>query len=223
MVEVKKFWFHKLPGKLKGDVVIVDACAASANMCILLSKRPQCLIVVNERNLEKAENIYKSAILVGESERLPSHRFVASNNLDDMRKVKVRDKKVLWMSINGSRVVEKVMEMKNKKGEEAVAGSFSNMQAISSYFSRKRGRVNIVMAGNRGVEVEEDKICGEIIERMILGLSFDWEQAREKIKKFVKRYYGVWRRNLKFLVDYPNEFDVVPKFFINKSGFIEVK
>lgn len=220
-MRVKKFWFHKLPEKLEDDIVVVDAYAATANLCVLLSKKPQYLIVVNERNLEKAESLYQNSILVGESEQLPPSRFAASNQLKDIRRVRVDGRKVLWMSINGSRLVEKVMKARSKG--EVVAGSFSNMKAIASYFLRKREVVNIVMAGDRGVRVEEDRICGEIIEKTILGLPVDWKREKKKVVKFVKDYYDDWKGNLEFLVDCPNEFDIVPKFFVNSRGFIEVK
>ena len=222
-MEIRRIWFHNLPEKLPGNVVVVDAYAASANMSTLLSKKPNKLIIVNEESLERASGIYEDAILVGESDSLPSSEFLFNNQPVNMYQGDVTGKNVLWMSVNGSRVFEETM--KHAEIGEVLAGAFNNSRAVTEYLNHRNGLVYIVMAGNRGIEVTEDRICGEILERRLKGEKVDWEEVKKDVSAFLVENYDLKeaRRDLPYIVDRIDEFNIVPRCFKNKEGFLEIK
>ena len=222
-MEIRRVWFHSLPEKLPGHVVVVDAYAASANMSTLLSKNPNRLVIVNEENLERATQIYKNAFLVGESDLLPPSVFSFNNHPVNMYQGNVGNKDVLWMSINGSRIFEETME--HTEVGEVLAGAFNNSQALTDYLIKKGGVVYIVMAGNRGIEVAEDRICGEVIERKLKREMIDWEEVKKEISRFLVKFYDSIEAvsDLPYVVDRIDEYDIVPKCFRNSNGFLEIK
>ncbi len=222
-MKIKKIWFNEMPKQLEGYAVIIDAYAASANMAILLSKSPKRLLIVNEDNLGKARQTYKNTILIGESDILPNNSFVFTNRLKDMYEGNVVGKNILWMSINGSRVFEKVVAFIAKG--DVIAGSLHNSKAVVDYLLAKNAKiVYLVMAGERGLHVEEDKICADLIEKRLLKKSFNWIRAKKRISRYVSSLYTPHiYENLPFLLEHLDEFTLVPKCVKNNKGFLEVR
>lgn len=222
-MKIKRIWFHQLPigEKLEGNVVMVDANAASSNMSVLLSKKPVHLIVVNEDNLSRARDTYLNSVLVGESLLLDENEFSASNHITDMLQVE-EVKNILWMSINGSRVFERAVRSSQGK---ILAGAFNNCLALVNFLVSDIKPVYIIMAGNQGDEVLEDRICGEIIEKRLKGESFDWDTQKEQVAQFLLEYCAGQRQiknDLPYLLNL-DQFDIIPNCYINDSGFLEIK
>jgi len=219
--QLKTFWFHELPEQIIGDVIVVDAWAASLNICILLAKKPTHLIVVNEQDLLKVKSFYSGAILVGESDILVPRRFQASNLPGDIDQVPAQDKTILWMSVNGSKVIEKAMKI--IQNGQVFIGSTGNVKALSRRFSKKLNSLNIIISGSRGKEVKEDKLCGKLIEKAILNLPINWKSEVEQIMEAVKKTYPPfnWEKDINLIPDYLNRFLIVPKIIHNRNGFLE--
>ena len=201
-VHIEKVWFYELPSdfEFNGTTVMVDANAASSNMPLFLSKNPARLLVVNEQNLSRALMQYPDALLAGESLSMDPERFSASNHISSINKIEAGGKDILWMSINGSR-------------------------ALVNFLAQSQKDVLIVMAGDRGQEVLEDKICGEMIEKKLSGLPVDWEDSRQALTKELMKYasdQSEIKDDLPLLLDL-NRYNIVPKCFKNKDGFLEVK
>lgn len=221
MVEIETIWFQNLAESLEGEAIVVDAWAASLNINILLSKKPRRLIVVNEDNLKRATEVYPEAILVGESDRLPPSRFQTSNQPGEIDKVDAFGRDILWMSVGGSRVIEKAMRI--AKGGVFV-GSTGNVRALAEYFSNKKGVVTVIYAGARGQKMTEDKICGDLIKKAILGIPIDWQVEVNKISQAIKSFYpsSNWEKDLYLIEEYLNRFDAVPSGIVNSQGFIQM-
>lgn len=223
-MEIERIWFHQLPKgrQLEGNIVMVDANAASSNLSVLLSKNPNHLIVVNEESLARARSTYSGSILVGESLSLPEEQFLASNHISDIARVEVEGRNILWMSNNGSRVLERAV--KSCQGQ-VLAGGFNNCLALTNFLINDSKPVYIIMSGNQGDEVLEDRICGEVIEKRLKGETFDWNAQKEQVVQFIMEYYAGQRQikdDLPYLL-HLDQFGIVPKCFINDSGFLEVK
>lgn len=220
---IQKVWFHQMPNQLTGAVIVIDAFAASANMSILLSKNPRRLVVVNEQNLKRARKLYTGSLLVGESSLLKKEEFTCSNELKDMYQADVMGKDVLWLSDNGSRVFEKTMATQN---DIVVAGAFCNTKEVAKYFLNqpKDIPIIIIMAGNRGRKVDEDRLCADVIEDRLLNRQFDWNKIKREAEKGVRSYClkSEADRNLPYLFRL-DEFNIVPQCVINKDGFIEIR
>ena len=223
-VHIEKVWFYELPSdfEFNGTTVMVDANAASSNMPLFLSKNPARLLVVNEQNLSRALMQYPDALLAGESLSMDPERFSASNHISSINKIEAGGKDILWMSINGSRVFEKMCGHTDRL---VLAGAFNNFGALVNFLAQSQKDVLIVMAGDRGQEGLEDKICGEMIEKKLSGLPVDWEDSRQALTKELMKYasdQSEIKDDLPLLLDL-NRYNIVPKCFKNKDGFLEVK
>lgn len=222
---IEKVWFHDLqksPRELNGTVVVIDAQAATANMAILLSKKPRRIIVVNEENLGRARQTYPDGLLIGESNALPESAFTWDNHQQSMYESSPKGRDLLWMSINGSRLIE--FALAHTKEANILAGSFINARAIADYSKEKHLPVTIIMAGDQGVEVVEDRISADVIEHYIDKTPFDWESLKKKITNAFRTHYAQEVLvDIPFLVDHLNEFSIVPKCVINPDGFIEIR
>lgn len=220
--EIRKFWFHEMPDKLEGISVVVDACAASVNMAILLSKSPQRLVVVNKENLQRARGIYVDIMFLGETEDEElSGLFDVDNRPQNIVQAEVAGRNLVWMSINGSRVMEGVMQRTNG---EIIVGSFQNFSAVVSYLRERGEAVNLIMAGDRGTEVPGDRLSAEVIEKKLLGIDeeIDWASMRDEALSYFAENYPLDIQELLYIFDYPDEFAIVPKCIINDQGLLEV-
>lgn len=218
---ITKIWFSKLPQELNGNIVVIDAFAASANMSILLSKSPKRLVVVNETTLHDARKVYSDSVLIGESDILKPTAFAFSNQLKDMYHGDATAKTILWMSVNGSRVFERAMQIVHNGS--VLAGAFCNSKAVAEYLMKSPQNTTLIMAGNRGTEVDEDRLCADVIEYRLRNRTFDWEEIKRKVSEFITRYYEPTEAhdNLFYLLRL-DEFNIVPKCFLNEYGFIEI-
>ena len=222
---IEKVWFHDLeksPRELSGTIMVIDAQAATANMAILLSKNPSRIIVVNEKNLGLARTVHPSGILIGESNTLPTNAFAWDNHQDSMYKSNVKGKTLLYMSINGTKLVD--FALARLKQGEVITGSLLNAQAIANYGKEKGLPITMLMSGDQGEEVAEDKICADVIEHQIHGTIFDWNALKKEIVMFFKNHY---RRevdvDIPYLTDHLNSLAIVPRCMVNEEGFIEVR
>lgn len=229
-MEIKKVWFDELPQNLEddlGDVVVVDANAATTNTSILLSKGPQRLIVVNEKILPLAQRYYPDSILVGESQSIPPENFYFSNRIPDMWHGQVKRKSVLWMSHNGSRVFERMV---GATSGDVLAGAFCNATSLAQHLQGRSRLVTIIMSGNLGYQAAEDRLAAEVIACKIRGQSFDWEKIQKKVADDL-RWYCQWKLghilpglddDIGLLLSSLDRFPIIPRALLNSEGFIQI-
>lgn len=218
-MKVTSFWFWETPIKINEPIVVIDAWAATTNLSIILSKNPRRLILVNEKNYQKALAAYPNSLLIGESYQLPQNKFVVSNYPSDIYQADLKSQSLLYMTVNGTRVFEKFKDRKS-----VIGCSLNNLQAVVD-FLRDKKRVTIIMAGDYPNKVLEDKLSAQILVKELEGKKYDWEKLKEQIKNFIRPSYS-WpekeeKEGLKQLFA-KSRYNIIPAGKINKEGFIEI-
>lgn len=221
-MKIRKYWFWEIPKKTTGIAIVIDAWAATTNIPILLSQKPKRLIITNEEKLFLSQKIFPDALTIGESITLPKETFSASNFPADIVKANFRGKTVLYMSSNGTKLIEAIF---NKTGV-VISCSFNNLSAVCKWFYlQKEKELSIIMAGELGKEVEEDRVCADILEKELKGFYYNWDATAKGIKKCINSYYSAFSEkvvdSLSYVVD-RNRYVLVPKVFRNREGFLEI-
>ena len=217
-MKISVYWFWEALKNLPEPIIAIDVWAATTNLVTILSKNPKHLIIVNEENFPRAEAIYPNSFLVGESEILPSKVFDVSNYPPDIAAAWLRNKSVLFMTDNGTRVFEKY------QGKQVISCAFVNLAAVAE-FLRDKKQLTIIMAGDKPNKTLEDEICSQILIKEIKREKYDWEDLAEKMKKFIKSYYQ-WppKEENKALpiVLRRSKYEIIPAGRLNKKGFVEI-
>lgn len=226
-MNIETRWAHDIKDKdkLEGTVVVVDLCAASTNVCIILAKEPARLLVVNDDNIAKARQLYSDTILVGESETLAPTKFVSSNRPADIDRVDVHGQTVLWMSFNGSRVIEMAMRATgNGQFGEVIVGALCNASAVADYCRERNQRVVLIQAGDRGTPVYEDESGAIVIRAKLQNESVDIGSLIDKAQTVIMRDYEpevATPKNFSLLFTL-DTFPLVPSCVVNADGFYEL-
>lgn len=225
-MEVEICWSWEVPNSIDKTCVVIDVNAATTNIPIFLSKGVKSLTIINEASLLALKEIYQNSLVIGESKILPKKAFHASNLPPDFLHLDFQDKEVLFMSNNGSRVIEKFFGL---GVEKIITASFVNAGAIIDYFKEDRRRsVLLVPAGETWFPDKrsmEDYYCAEFIKRTLDGEEPDLEAYLQRSRDFVVTKYN-WATKL--LADEvakvefnPNSYPVIPYCF-NDEGIIKV-
>jgi phosphosulfolactate phosphohydrolase-like enzyme len=219
-MKINKYWFWEAPQKLNGPVVAVDIWAATTNLSIMLKRKVKRIILANENNYQTILNKYPKSLFIGESNFLSEDKFYTSNRPSDIAKTYLKNRKVVFMTINGTRVFEKY-----KKQKIIIAGSFVNLKSVAK-FLRKYQRINIILAGDKPNKVLEDEIFGQLIIKEIKKQHYDWTFYKQKAQQFVRKYYQ-WSESAELLslpyVFSLSKYEIIPAGFVNKEGFLEIK
>lgn len=217
-MKISTYWAWQTPKNLKGAVVIIDVYRMTTNLSLLLAKKPAHLLIVNEKNFQKAKKVYKKTLLLGESPIFPLSKFRATYP-QQMVKKDFKDKTLLYMTLNGSRMFEKFYQ----EGRMVVGVGINNLKAVIG-FLKKEKKVAIIMAGDRGREIEDDKITAEILEKELRGKRYDWQREKERMITFFKSYYSpkkVRDESIPFIFD-RSVYNIVPVCQRNHEGFLEI-
>lgn len=233
---VEKCWFADLkPAEIvairqnREHVVVVDLWAATTNIVLMLGKRPARLVLVNDEKYSQATRIYPDAVLIGQSNIIPKEKFASSTNKSfDVDKVDIAGKVVLYVTFNGTRVLE---VFSDKERGWVFAGSLTNYEALVNYLKEANSqKVTIAAAGNLtgemgGVIFLEDWLGAEVFEKSLRGEKFDFEVESERFKQ---KLLAQGREDLD---DAPSKIwpyifgaqvKILPTSFINEEGFVEV-
>lgn len=234
---VEKCWFADLKPteietvrKNQETVVVVDLWAATTNIVLMLAKRPARLILINDKRYQEAKRVFPKAILIGQSYTIPEEDFAVSTNLPfDIDQVNIRDKIVLYMSFNGSRVLEAFSQ--HEPGLVFTC-AFFNYQLLANYLQKTDvQKITIVAAGNLtgemgGLAFEEDWLGAELLEREIAREQYDKTWFEQGIKKVVEAQYpdrpqSFFEKEVWPFIFAPRS-DILPTAFVNREGFVEV-
>ena len=210
-------------------VVVVDLWAATTNIVLMLAKKPARLILINDEKYSQAARVYPDAVLIGQSNIIPEEKFASSTNKSaDVDKVDIGGKVVLYVTFNGTRVLEAF------SGNEAgfvFAGALTNYQVLTDHLKKVNpAKVKIAAAGNLtgelgGVTFLEDWLGAELYEKSLRGEKFDFRIESECFKK---ELLAQGREDLEEAEEkiwpfiFAPESNVLPTSFINGDGFVEV-
>lgn len=221
-MKILKYWFWETPEKVNQPIVVIDAFAATTNLVIMLSKKPKRIILTNEDNYQQALKIYPKSVLIGESRILPASVFETGNPPSDIYKLDLKGKSIIYMSENGTRVLEKF-----KKHKNIIAAAFVNIKKVVDYLKRFP-KATIIMAGDQAFnkKVLEDSVCADLIIKGVNGRGYDWQSLKKRLVSFIRNYYQWVPEKEKAsltLVLAESNYEIIPAGIINKEGFMEIK
>jgi phosphosulfolactate phosphohydrolase-like enzyme len=222
-MQIKILWPWEISEDLDGIAVVTDVWGATTNISLLLEKKVKKLILVNSSNVKKAKNEYQNALVIGESTELPKNFFDASNLPSDVANSKANNKTVLYMSNNGTKIIELVL---NKRAKKVIPVSFLNIKAVTDYLMDINEKLYLIPAGDLGKPVDEDLYCVDALEKMLKRRDVNLEEAQEKSKSFIRVFYAdkTFDENLNFNFTFNlNSTNIMATCNQNQQGFIEIQ
>lgn len=167
-IALKWVWELGQASSVGTTYVITDVYAATTNIVTLLSRQVKKIIIVNDLNVQAAKHIEPDALLVGESNVLPGKEFASSNYPSALDTLSVTDRTILYMSANGSKVIEAVFE---HIPVQVLTVSFCNLDAVAKVLREKTdANIILVASGNREFAdqaAEEDLACLQALKKRI--------------------------------------------------------
>lgn len=221
-MRTKIIWPWEITDNLEGTVVVADVWGGTTNIATLLKNKPKKLLLVNRKNVESAKDEYPNAFVIGESTDLPKKFFNISNYPSDVANAKIKDNIVLYMSNNGTKVIELAF---SKGGKKIVPVSFTNIQVVTDYLKRLDEQIYLIPAGDLGRRVDEDFYCVVSLEKMIKGESVNLEEMQEKSKSFIREFYSgeIFDEESNFAVVFAENSSSLMAICTQSKGFIEIK
>lgn len=225
-MKINYFWSWEVPDEPVDVYVIIDVYAATSNIPVMLFMKPKNLFVINEDSLINIKNKYPNSLLVGESDELPKEMFAAKNLPYNIGKLKLKNKTILYMSNNGSRVIEKVIRV---HPQFVVTASFNNLFAVSTWITNHNfSLINIISSGEKSFpdyEANEDFYCAQALGRLLKKDKSKISYYLKKAKDFVKSAYSppVPLKENYSLIFTLNRFSLVPICYFEKEGYISIK
>lgn len=215
-MEIDILWPWELPEKIAGTVVVIDVFAATTNIAILLAHQVSQLYLTNSRQIKFITEHRDDALIAGESADLAISYFDVGNMPSKVAQALVLGKTVYYMSINGTRVIEEVM---NKQPQQVVAGSFVNIDVLVSWLERSAStQVLLVPAADENFKVAEDEICATAIKSLLRGENINWLRLQRAAARFIRSYYRPPDEEDIAVVLSRNAFPVIPGFFLASSA-----
>lgn len=221
-------WSWKLERDLsKSTAVVIDVNAATTNLAIMLSKKVGKLIIVNESNLLTLKKRNPQALVIGESSLLPQKIFQASNLPPSYLKLDLQDKTILYLSNNGSRVIE---SLSAQKAKNIITASFVNINAVADYLRKREEPIILVCAGEKyfpDKKAWEDWYCAEALKGLISGKEINLDSYLKKSKAFILSAYD-WQ-DIKIASEVikiehqSDSFPLIPTCYIEKDGLLVIK
>lgn len=210
--------------------LVADVYAATTNIPLILLKRARDIIVVNEKIIRKALADFPDAVCIGESTD-PGIKplFVSTNHPSDINCLNLEGKTVLYMTNNGTRVIEKLIYLGMEK---IVAVSFVNVDTVSDWIKNgQRYPVLLLPAGEATVpetipdrKAMEDKWCMDYLSCMLTGSVPSWKEYKDKSVEFILTHYPPLSsidEDLRIVFD-RNGQPVVPLVDKDQTGYIHI-
>lgn len=186
----KIVWSWELPEKIEGIAIVCDTWGATTNIATILANGVDKLFIANADNVKKAKETYTDALVIGESKILPKEFFHSSNYTYHVAATDVTGRVVLFMSNNGSRVVEEVMQRQPK---EILTVSFSNLEAVANYVKSLKQDIFLIPSGDNNKpdpKVLEDLLCIESLDKIIHGEDIHLAETKQFARSYIERIYG---------------------------------
>lgn len=211
----------EMPEEIAGISVVLDTFAATTNIATLLNASPNNITVVNESTLYEQITKTPEPLIVGESTILPLSTFHCSNAPYMVSQLAATGRNIIYMSINGTKAIERCI---SRTRNEVITGAFVNIGSVVNYLREKNQPVALIMSGDDGHEVEEDRLCADTIISMVNGQEVSWDDNRKRISDFIGTFYGITPPNKN--IDVVLEIDtkpVVPLCSQSSLGIIDIR
>lgn len=219
------YWSWELPSKLEGAAVVVDVYAASTNIAAFLRRGVSKLYLVNDETIQAVKSENPQGIAIGESLTLPKDLFVSNNWPANVAVVEVTGKTVIYMSNNGTRVIQEAME---KGARTVITAGFVNMDKTIFWLRQQNeSQVTLIAAGEISLtdqKVMEDIVCAQTMGDMLAGKKVDPTAKFKDLEEFMKTVYKGTKEDRTHidLTLAVNSLSVVPLCRRMRPGVIEV-
>lgn len=203
-MDLKIIWsFEANREDVKGSIaVVVDVWAATTNIALILAHGAKELILVREETIRSAINQFPDAFIVGEStDGKTASLFTCSNSPSQVNKLDVTDKTVLYMTNNGTRVIEKALQ---QGADQVITVAFVNISSVAKSLQTNISKpVSIIASGERTIadkipdqKAWEDYYCAQALCDLINTEHNDSEKYINKSKEFIKSHYQYFEESL---------------------------
>lgn len=226
-MRINRYWSWETPKILSDVCVVIDVYAATTNIPIILSQKPQNLLIVNEGNLLRARRKFSGCLVTGESNKLPPSVFDAKNLPYEIKKLNLVNKNVLYMSNNGSRVIENLVKC---FVPTIITASFANIITVSDWIKNNNfSSIDLIAAGDLGIKGQkslEDDYCSKALGTLISNQGEIKDDVLKSID-FITRAYSPPPQAKEIRENFPlvftlDAFPIVPKCALEPHGFLAV-
>ncbi|MDJ0622604.1 MAG: 2-phosphosulfolactate phosphatase [Desulfocapsaceae bacterium] len=189
MLRVEKTDFVSGANQARGVVVIIDVFRAFSVACYCFMRGVRAIYPVAE--IDTALSLQKElpgAILIGEryGKKLPGFDF--GNSPTEIKEVDLTGKTVVQTTHAGTQGVANAHQ-----AEEILTGAFVNAKATADYIRKQSPKlVTLVRMGLNGkIPSDEDTLCAEYLESLLLGLDFNLQSVEPKLRQsaFSERFF----------------------------------
>jgi 2-phosphosulfolactate phosphatase len=145
----------------KRDVVVIDVFRTTSVIVTALVHGANCVMPVE--NIDEAWDIFYrdrsgNTLLGGERQALPIEGFHLDNSPNSYTKEKVRGRRVVITTSNGTRAIKGCLA-----GKSVCIASFMNVKAVAEALCRRANDVAVVCSGTFGRFALEDGLCAGMI------------------------------------------------------------
>lgn len=223
-MQITIYWPWELLSKINGNAVIFDINAATTNICMILSRGVKRLFIVNEQNVADLKEKNIDSFVTGESKILKKNFFDANNCTDQIAKLPLKGKTVLYMSNNGSKTIELAIK---KDANNVLICSYTNIHTIASWINKNKNEpVFLIPSGDKGLsnpKAIEDILCVQTLIDILSKKEVNWKKIFVETKAFIKSKYADFTEEETEIQLAVDRFPVLPICLEDKNGLIEVK
>lgn len=230
IASVKEVSCERIAGK---NVIVIDVLRATSTIVTALANKAHCVIPVE--HVEEALDFYNIdseniIVLGGEREAKIIKGFHFGNSPLAYTKEKIKDKKVVLTTTNGTRTIKAC-----EAGENMYIASFLNAAAVVQMLIKDKKDTAVVCSGTNGEYSMDDALCAGMIismlnkEEDIIITDLGWT-VKELYEVYMHDIHGLlkncshykrleengFEEDLKYCLQ-TNIYDIVPTY---KDGYI---
>lgn len=168
--------------KAEGLVVIIDVFRAFSLECYLFSQGIEKIYpVADVSEVDTLKTVLSKPVTFGERGGIKLEGFDHGNSPFNIKGIDFKGKSAIHTTSAGTQGL-----VASKNVDTLITGSFVNAQAISRFILEKQPKVvSLVAMGSHGLEkTEEDELCSEYIESLLIGKNYmDQENLLKRLKE----------------------------------------
>ena len=188
-MRVEKSDFVQGARTARGIVVIIDVFRAFSTACYAFARGVEKIYPVGDvADALALSREKRGAILVGERHGKKLEGFDFGNSPSEIFDVELQGKTIILTTHSGTQGLVNAL-----RAEELLTGAFVNARATCDYIrSKLPDQVTLVKMG-LGAEIasDEDNLCAEYLESLLLGREFDVSSIEPTLRKssFAERFF----------------------------------
>lgn len=224
--------------KISGVAVVADVYAATTNLGTFIAKEAAEIFLVNKRSMRRAFELYPDAVLIGETidpEEIQvlkdyGKEFYCSNYPTAIEKVSLVGKTVLFISHNGSKVIELAFE---NGAQEVYTVAYTYFESVWKYLSgRDASNLTFIASGEKtepaisDLKSLEDYRILEDLRKKLTSVNVNLSESVAFMNTFIQSHYpslGGQRAKMLKIISHINSIQAVPVCRQPSNGLIEIQ